>query len=378
MSEQMSGALNVEQIMEQIRERVRLRKEAGNGSAMADSADSARMPSESPAAALSLYNLSMLNHNVVAAGILGNQVGTINPRNPGWHNNLLQLVKKLMQRMLAWYTRPLHQFNNAISSSLKEVARALDNLQANVTALTDWQNNRLGTFEQRLEQNKATEGLWFNEPIILQYDGTGRPSWARTSERIVEKAWVLRHLADLIGGAKILDCGCTESFLSLELASNGFFVTGIDVRPYPLQHPNFDFIQGDITAVPLPSAFFDAIILLSTIEHIGLGWYGDPKGEIMLSNAIKEVHRLLKPGGHLLLTVPFGKPAVAPLHRIFDAQQLRHLLKDFNIEALEYGIKMDERTWRVPASEEEAELRGHDPETYAPGAVALAVCRKSK
>ena len=37
---------------------------------------------------------------------LKNAVGTVNPRHPGWFNDLIQLVKKSLARALAWHTRP--------------------------------------------------------------------------------------------------------------------------------------------------------------------------------------------------------------------------------------------------------------------------------
>jgi len=64
---------------------------------------------------------------------------------------------------------------------------------------------------------------------------------------------------------------------SIELASSGFRVTGIDVRPYALKHSNFVFVQGDICHHQLELERFQAIVALSTIEHIGLGFYGDPR-----------------------------------------------------------------------------------------------------
>jgi hypothetical protein len=78
----------------------------------------------------------------------------------------------------------------------------------------------------------------------------------------------------------------------------------------------------------------------------------------------------------MLLTVPFGRSAVTPQHRIFDSDSLRLLLRRFSIDKLEFAVKLDVRTWRFPAGEEEAAVQSHDAKLYAPGAVATAVCRK--
>jgi len=430
MSDQIDNhAMIVEEIMERIRERARLRRQAGNDKSMPGAAGSILVAPEKAATTFLAYDPSAMHQVVATVNSLRNQVGEINPRRPGLHNDLIQLVKKTLRRMLAWYTRPLHEFHAAVSRAFNEMVSVAENLQGNMNSLAQridtlgtsqnslaqrietlgasqdslaQQVNALGErlkglehARQQSDQNiqqiristlatadshlgpKAAEGLWFNEPIILEFDSKGRPAWFRTSERIIEKAWVLRHLEGLDNGSKILDVGCAESLLSMELASNGFLVIGVDVRHFPLSHPNFHLIQGDVTTAPLEPCFFDAAILLSTIEHIGLGWYGDPKGENQQEAAMAQIYRLLKPGGRLLVTVPFGRPALTPLHRIFDPPGLRKLLEKFKIESLEFGIKVDEKTWCVPASEEEAGTKAHHPENHSPGAVALAVCKKA-
>jgi hypothetical protein len=59
---------------------------------------------------------------------LKNAVGAVNPRPPGRHNDLIQLVKKWRVGALAWYTRPLRAFNASVSRSIEEIVGALDPL----------------------------------------------------------------------------------------------------------------------------------------------------------------------------------------------------------------------------------------------------------
>jgi hypothetical protein len=63
---------------------------------------------------------------------LRNAVGAINPRRSGWHNHLLQLAKKALARLLAWYTRPLQEFDASVSRSLEELASAVDRISADL------------------------------------------------------------------------------------------------------------------------------------------------------------------------------------------------------------------------------------------------------
>lgn len=54
-------------------------------------------------------------------------------------------------------------------------------------------------------------------------------------------------------------------------------------------------LVGDITAIPAPDAAFDVVMCTEVLEHVP-----DPVG------ALREMVRILKPGGRLLLTAPLG------------------------------------------------------------------------
>jgi hypothetical protein len=62
---------------------------------------------------------------------LRKRVGTVNARPPGWRNDAIQALKKLLARSLNWYTRPLHEFNAAVTRSVQGAVRAVDYLATN-------------------------------------------------------------------------------------------------------------------------------------------------------------------------------------------------------------------------------------------------------
>jgi hypothetical protein len=81
-----------------------------------------------------LYDLAELGRVAAALEGLKNAVGIINPRLPGWHNDVLQFFKKLLARALSWYTRPLQEFNTSVSRLLDKLVWAVDHLSSNMVA----------------------------------------------------------------------------------------------------------------------------------------------------------------------------------------------------------------------------------------------------
>jgi SAM-dependent methyltransferase len=152
----------------------------------------------------------------------------------------------------------------------------------------------------------------------------------------------------------VLVAGSGESVLPLELASLGYDVVALDLRDYPLAHPRLTSVKEDIRRTELPRDTFDTVVAVSTLEHIGLGFYGDPVDPDGDRNAAAEIGRVLKPGGRFLLTVPFGRAATAPGHRVYDAGRLRALGAGFEVEELVCCVREGPTCWR-PAGVEEAE-----------------------
>jgi len=169
----------------------------------------------------------------------------------------------------------------------------------------------------------------------------GRPAVTGCSERIVEVPFVHRNLPYPFRG-RLLDVGYRESEIIYETASLGFETWGIDIRPPLVEYPGVRYVEGDVIKYPFEAESFDVVILLSTLEHIGLMAYGntakDPEGDL---HALQAVHRILKPTGRLILTVPFGRRGGAEWYRVYDHQALRELLSrsGFSVETEDYWSK---------------------------------------
>ena len=139
-----------------------------------------------------------------------------------------------------------------------------------------------------------------------------------------------------------LDVACGTGRHSAYLAAHGHTVTGVDSSPDMLAHagvkvPAARFVEGGVTALPLPDDHADLAICALALAHL-------PD----LRPAFAELARVLRPGGHLIVTdvhqeivalgsVPHvrladGRPALIPSYR--------HRAADYLQAALPHGLRV--------------------------------------
>ena len=87
----------------------------------------------------------------------------------------------------------------------------------------------------------------------------------------------------------------------------------------------------------LPAEQFDAIFSYSSIEHSGLGRYGDPLDPWGDLKTVHQMRRTLCRGGLLFLGVPIGKDALVwNAHRIYGPLRLEHILREGGFRDLDW------------------------------------------
>jgi SAM-dependent methyltransferase len=97
----------------------------------------------------------------------------------------------------------------------------------------------------------------------------------------------------------------------------------VDIRSIKSPEENLTYIQGSITNLPYPDNSILSLSSLHVIEHIGLGRYGDEVDPLGYRKAMRELERVLRHGGRLLVAVPVGKERVCfDAHRIFHPETI--------------------------------------------------------
>jgi SAM-dependent methyltransferase len=96
----------------------------------------------------------------------------------------------------------------------------------------------------------------------------------------------------------VLDLGCAFGFATLRLARKGYETVGVDSSARYIawakrRHPQGQYLLAPAEALPLPDASFEGVLLLDVLEHV-----------VDEQAVMREVWRVLKPGGTLILSVP--------------------------------------------------------------------------
>lgn len=125
-----------------------------------------------------------------------------------------------------------------------------------------------------------------------------------------------RHLD--IGSSIYGFCSHVASFRRIEV---------LDIRTTPVSaHANLKFVQGNLYDPDngLSGKTYDSVSCLHTLEHFGLGRYGDqinPEAHLL---GFQKLVELVSPGGYLYLSFLIGIPSAVQFnaHRIFDPTEI--------------------------------------------------------
>lgn len=183
---------------------------------------------------------------------------------------------------------------------------------------------------------------------------------------------LLEH-ADLQPGDRVLDVGCGTGIVARRAApkvGDDGVVIGVDLNDAMLDvaratsqegHPAIEWRQGDATELPFDDEAFDVVFCQQVLQFVP-----DPRA------ALREIHRVLAPGGRLVMGVlrslEFNHPYVVLADALethvseeaakmmrspfpdWDAAALRALVEEAGFD--EVTVTIDVRSLRYPSAEE--------------------------
>jgi len=227
------------------------------------------------------------------------------------------------------------------------------------------------------------------DPALMKIFRTNSPLprafGMRLDERVVEYPWVLSRLPS---AGRILDAGSTLNapfLLDLPDLRDRPIIIYTLAADYITLRPTVSYIFGDLRNTLLKDAVVEAIVCISTLEHIGFGpdfkrWSRTnpyPRTERQSYKlALAEFRRLLKDDGRLLLTVPYGRQEDHGWLQQFDLDGINEIKSAFGGDVTdECYYRYSSEGWQQSTAEackDAAYFNIHASRTFGPDYAAAA------
>lgn len=146
---------------------------------------------------------------------------------------------------------------------------------------------------------------------------------------IYHTAWAARKVREI---APSVHTDISSSLYFSGIVSAFTPVDFYDYRPANLKLSGLVSRHADLTKLDFADDSIHSLSCMHTIEHIGLGRYGDPIDPDGDLTAIRELIRVTAKGGSLLFVTPLGKPKIEfNAHRIYSYEQIAEYFKGLTL-----------------------------------------------
>jgi SAM-dependent methyltransferase len=158
------------------------------------------------------------------------------------------------------------------------------------------------------------------------------------AQTVCKEAEIYPQLLPL-AGAQILELGCGRAELTRKIACEYPDATITALEVDAIQHEinlrdneleNVTFAEGGAEAIPLATSSIDIVLMFKSLHHVPTE---------LLATAMRELHRVLVPGGLAYISEPVFAGAYNEIMRIFhDEERVRHAAFDAVRTAVESGL----------------------------------------
>jgi hypothetical protein len=167
--------------------------------------------------------------------------------------------------------------------------------------------------------DKANQNIWTKEKIDDQTTNVKSQIFTNDPIRYTYHPDVGNEIFNFLAqmdltGKSVLVIGSERPWLEvIALASGAANVTTLEYGAIISQHPQIKTMTPDIfrqSYLDNSLSFFDAVLSFSSLEHSGLGRYGDalnPWGDIL---SLARAHCVTKDDGQLMLGLPSGEDTI--------------------------------------------------------------------
>lgn len=209
-----------------------------------------------------------------------------------------------------------------------------------------------------------------NEEFLLKFrnleplpDGYGYSY----DERVVEYPWVLSRLS--LSKGRLLDAGSVFNFREIiehpTFSNKDLTIFTLAPESQAFWQRGISYHYGDLRQLPFRDNWFDEVCTISTLGHIGMDnrIYTKKKGTgrigLQAEEAVKELTRVLRPGGKILASIVFGRHQFikwdgTAFAEQFDSRMLADMLRGFSLcsSVSTYFYKYTPNGWNISTEQQ--------------------------